>query len=364
MTVNKRNINREGLLLEVVGGSIAYGTNTPSSDVDIRGIYFEKKDDVFCNAPEERRDNVNDVVYYNLLKYLFLAKDNNPNILELIYTDKDEHILFINSGGEILRENRDAFLSSKARHTYCGYAMSQLKRLRNHNKWINNPQQEERPHIISNCEIVYADGRVKKLSIENLKEFDGYFATELNKSNYRIYSSTNSNLNAGVFTEKAGQIREIDNRYAENFVGTMIVNRPEFEKRLNDWKHFWEWKKNRNEKRGELEEKYGYDTKFAMHAIRLLRQGYEILTEGTVNVYRKDREELLDIKNGKWTYDEVINYAVDMESKLNDICDGKKYVVPYEPDLAKLNRLFKEIVEAVENVPLPPRSISEGTKKA
>ena len=42
------------------------------------------------------------------------------------------------------------------------------------------------------------------------------------------------------------------------------------------------WRKNRNPKRAALEEKYGYDTKHAMHLCRLLKMGCEILEEGEV----------------------------------------------------------------------------------
>jgi hypothetical protein len=48
--------------------------------------------------------------------------------------------------------------------------------------------------------------------------------------------------------------------------------------------------------RTELVDKFGYDTKHAMHLVRLIRMAKEILIEGVVHVYRDDREELMDIR--------------------------------------------------------------------
>jgi predicted nucleotidyltransferase len=52
------------------------------------------------------------------------------------------------------------------------------------------------------------------------------------------------------------------------------------------------------EKRKADMEKYGYSTKNAMHAVRLVRMGLEVLKSGTYSVLREDREELLAIRRG------------------------------------------------------------------
>ena len=60
------------------------------------------------------------------------------------------------------------------------------------------------------------------------------------------------------------------------------------------------------EKRRCLAEKYGYDTKNAAHCIRLLHMYEEFMTTGALNVYRThDRQQLLDIKQGKWSIEDV-----------------------------------------------------------
>lgn len=59
------------------------------------------------------------------------------------------------------------------------------------------------------------------------------------------------------------------------------------------------------EKRKTLVKKFGYDTKNASHLIRLLRMGIEFLVEGYLYVKRKDATQLLEIKRGEWTLEQV-----------------------------------------------------------
>jgi len=69
------------------------------------------------------------------------------------------------------------------------------------------------------------------------------------------------------------------------------------------------------EKRKQLVLKYGYDTKNASHLIRLLRMGIEALTEGVFYVNRNDATQLVEIKRGEWTLDQVKKEADDLFKK-------------------------------------------------
>jgi predicted nucleotidyltransferase len=59
------------------------------------------------------------------------------------------------------------------------------------------------------------------------------------------------------------------------------------------------------EKRRKLVEQYGYDTKNAAHLIRILRTGIDFLRTGEMQVERPDAAELLEIKHGEWTLEQV-----------------------------------------------------------
>ena len=86
----------------------------------------------------EHKDETGDAVIYALTKFVRLALACNPNIIELLYTDA-RHVLFANDYGQQLVDHRYLFLTKQARHTFAGYAISQLRRIERHHRWLVNP---------------------------------------------------------------------------------------------------------------------------------------------------------------------------------------------------------------------------------
>ena len=138
-------------------GSHAYGTNTPTSDIDVKGVAIEPRSfhlgflhtfEQFESMGTTTGGNLArlrslagkdaDVVIYSLKKFAKLAADCNPNIIEVLHVD-DSDIIHIDEFGEELRSIRNDFLSRKARHTFSGYAHAQLKRIKTHRQWLLNP---------------------------------------------------------------------------------------------------------------------------------------------------------------------------------------------------------------------------------
>ena len=77
--------------------------------------------------------------------------------------------------------------------------------------------------------------------------------------------------------------------------------------------------RNLGEKRKALREQFGYDTKNAMHCVRLLLQGREILESGelTVRCDETTRVLLLDIRDGRWAYENVLELAENYMTEIN-----------------------------------------------
>jgi len=84
----------------------------------------------------------------------------------------------------------------------------------------------------------------------------------------------------------------------------------------------------------------GYDTKNAMHLIRLLRCGCDLLQVGRYLVYRDDRELLLDIRHGNWKMFEVINEATALFKRMDELLEETK--LPDEPDKAWAEQLLHD----------------------
>jgi hypothetical protein len=102
-------------------------------------------------------------------------------------------------------------------------------------------------------------------------------------------------------------------------------------------------RQHRNPTRAELERRFGYDTKHAMHLLRLLKMGAEILETGQVHVYRRDREWLMAVRDGLLTYDELLELAAAYESRLEELYWHSP--LPEAPDSEAAEALVMELQE-------------------
>jgi hypothetical protein len=286
-------------------GSHAYGLNTPTSDLDIKGVLIpppEYYHSFLKNIEQIEEHTPNDLVIFEIRKFFRLAADCNPNIIEVLYTDESD-ILFINPLGEKLRSLAPKFISQKAKFTFSGYAFSQLQRIKGHYRWMMHPPKPPPSRA--------------ELGLPEHKDW------------------------ADKIEVEAGQGAKIGNEIQE-----LINKERTWREARKEWAQYEEWRANRNPARALLEEKWGYDTKHGMHLVRLMRMGEEILTTGKVNVKRPDREELLAIRNqGAWSYEKLIEWAQGMETKLDEIYKSGKSPLPKEPDRTKLDEVCQWLIE-------------------
>jgi 1,4-alpha-glucan branching enzyme len=100
------------------------------------------------------------------------------------------------------------------------------------------------------------------------------------------------------------------------------------------------------EKRKAMVRKYEYDVKNAAHLIRLLRMGKEFLETGALNVFRThDAQELIDIKQGKWTLSQVRAEAEKLFAEVRAAEANSN--LPKRPDTVRANRILMEIHTAM-----------------
>lgn len=330
---------KDNTILQVVAGSHAYGTNLPTSDWDERGIFIDNMERIMLpfEKVEQHKFEYDDIVVFELSKFMPLLLEQNPNVIELIWT-APEDVLKLTKEGQILLDHRQDFLTLKIKDSYVGYARSQLGRIKGHNKWINNPQPEKEPEPIDFFSVVWNYSENKEFNKSYPRE--NYFAINLGDNHFGLFENTDGKFPNWVDKRgnpnplEKGKIKQI---HELNKKPEIIVkfNQKSFDDIHSNWKSYWTWKKNRNEKRAELEIKHGYDTKHAMHLIRLLKSGCEILEHNQVFVKREDKDFLLSIRDGKYTYDEVIKMSEDLTNKVQDI--AKKSTLPSETnyELAK-----------------------------
>lgn len=302
----------ERTVLFVTHGSHAYGLDTPESDWDYKGVCIPPKAYFhgFLRQFEQAECHKPDSVIYEIRKFFKLAADCNPNIIELLWcADEHYHTVPNRSArcvGNSLLGLREQFLSQKAKHTFSGYALAQLKRIRAHRRWLLNPPT----HKPERKEFHLPETALLS------KDMMGAIAVTIERTGESEFTSN--------VMEKYHQERAYHNA-------------------LTEWHQYCNWQKTRNVKRAELEAKFGYDCKHAMHLVRLLRMCREILTQGHVIVKRPDREELLAIRNGAWAYDQLVEWAEQEDAELTEI--AKQSVLPRMPDRELLDLHCKLMVE-------------------
>ena len=116
------------VIIEAIGGSTAYGLAREGSDVDIVGVFVAPTESILSldPPPETLQCTDPDFTHHEVGKFVRLALKCNPTVLELLFMDRYEALT---DEGQMLVDNRDAFLSQAAYDSYGAYAMSQARRL-------------------------------------------------------------------------------------------------------------------------------------------------------------------------------------------------------------------------------------------
>lgn len=342
---------KTNLIVRHKAGSHAYGTNIETSDLDIRGIFVADSVNIrtpFFPIEEKDVGEEEDTKFYELANYMKLCLQCNVNIIETLWVDKAD-IEFSTPAYEILRDYRSFFLSSKIAFTTSGYAISQLKRIKGHNKWISQPQPEKSPVPAQFITMIqWYDSNVKMMP----RDFDIYnfnvdyrlipYGNEI----FGVYKTPGHNS----ISDNGSLNVAIDEEVVREQLGIPLAivkwNRTEYTTAKEKHAQYWNWKKNRNVVRSQLEEGFGYDTKHAMHLVRLLRMGKEILTTGEVLVKRPDAQELLAIRNGAWDYDDLVKYAEDMDKEIQEVLYPKTHLRKF-PNIHLAAEVLMEVQDSI-----------------
>lgn len=228
-------------------GSISHGMYVPPKnptsidDKDLMSVcvpsldYYLGLKSFGSGGTKEIKQDEWDIVLYEVKKFISLLTQGNPNVLSMLWLAPN-HYIDVTDAGQLIIDNRNAFVGKHVYHSFVGYAHSQLHRM-THNA------------------------------------FQGH-------------------------------------------VG---------------------------EKRRQLVDRFGYDTKNAAHLIRLLRMGTEFLVEGQLHVLREDAKQLLEIKRGEWTLERVLNEADYGFKKAEEAYIQSS--LPVQPDKARINRLCMEVLQ-------------------
>lgn len=230
----------EDLVHVFVGGSQLHGAKVAQTDdLDIYGVFVEPPEEsiglrrwnhfVWSTAGDERRNGPDDVdvTLYSLRKWAALAAKGNATTLHFFFAPLDPEVR--SPLWQDVVAHREDFLSKKSGRQFCGFAESQMRRLR------------------------------------------------------------------GEGTGKHGERAE--------YVG-----------------------------------KHGYDTKAAMHLLRLLFEGIELLQTGWITLPRPEKDLLISVRTGEFgSLDKVLDFA---NRKFEELAEAERTSpLPDEVDMDRVSRL-------------------------
>lgn len=313
----------KNVILLGLGGSHAYGTNVEGSDIDIRGIALNSKEDILGTSNFEQVVNeATDTTIYSFRKIISLLISCNPNTIEMLGL-KPEHYLYISPIGQELLDNRKLFLSKRAVQSFGGYAFAQLRRL--DNKSARTLAQAEREqHIlnsITTASYVWPD------KYECFKEGEG----------------------VKLYLDKS----EREDMDQEIFMDINLTHYP-----LRDYKSMWSDMKNIVSDYGKIGHRNqnaierGKLGKHMMHLIRLYLMCIDILEKEEIITYREqDLEYLLSFRYGKFLDEN--GHPIEGFYELIDHFENRMKIaaentsLPDKPDYDKINEFLMSVNERI-----------------
>ncbi|MEO0556023.1 MAG: nucleotidyltransferase domain-containing protein [Bacteroidota bacterium] len=334
------------IIFECISGSRAYGLATASSDTDIRGVFILPKEKYYSLEYTGQINNeTNDIVYYELKKFIELLSKNNPNILELLSVPEDcilsKHRLFDKVKSEY-------FLSKLCKDTFANYAFTQIKKARGLKKKIVNPVEKERKSVVDFC---FVRKEKQAMPLNTFLDNQGFEISNCGlakishmKDCYNLFYNPSLKY-SGVARENANEVCLSSIPKSEVPAAIFYFNRDGYSSYCKKYKEYWAWVEKRNDERykSNISHEKNYDAKNMMHTFRLLHMAKEIGTDNKIVVKRPDRDFLLAVKNAEYEYEELVERAEKLRLELEVIYEKSSLMV--KPDLDIVNELLVEIRE-------------------
>jgi predicted nucleotidyltransferase len=360
-----KDIEEKGLIgYKYVAGSHSQNLDGPDSDIDYHGVYFAPLDTLMglgADYQEEVSDEKHDETYHEFGKWMSLLSKGNPNALESLFVPDE---LIVGDVHPVIREvlkNRDKFVSKEVVKSLSGYAFNQVKKARGLGKKIVNPVTE-RKDVLDFCYTFKSQGSqpIKEflaenhldqrycglVSIPNMKDvygvfydFAAYYKFENSHiswdSNWETkfsitYPSIMDRIENKEFfkysgivypedIEKSNEVRLSSIPKGEKPICFMTYNKDAYTCHCREYKEYQEWVEKRNQKRYSKAVEAGYNQKNMCHCIRLLTMAKEISEGKGFKLQRTDdRDFLMGIKNGDYTYEYLIDYAENLLADVNE----------------------------------------------
>jgi len=302
---------------------------------------------------------------------------NNPNILEMLAVPEDcvitKHSLF-----NLIKQ--EDFVSKLCINTLGGYATEQIRKARGLNKKINNPIEVEKKNPIDFCYII-ENGKTISLthwlkvnqkeqlfcgeaSIDHARDMHALyydniahncFSTllseedrEYNKSQLKASGDSFGLGYKGITQKDSNELRFSSIPKEEEVVALFFYNKDGYTTHCKVYKEYFDWVNKRNVHRYNVAKENDYDPKNMMHCYRLSEMSVEISEGKGIIVRRPNRELMMDIRNGKMEYENILKMSEDLMEKSKR--NFEKSTLMDSPDEKKAKETLLKIRKSFYNL--------------
>jgi len=341
----------------VIRGSHAYGTNVETSDTDYAGVFIQSQDDILGNSYKEQiNDDKNDIVIYEIRRFIELLGSNNPTVLELLNTPEDCVVYKDPIFDEVLN-NKEKFITKICSKSFGGYAKQQISKAKGQDKkqnwekdkvtrkdvldfvyviegeksipwkfWNDDSYEEKFIGVVNvpNARDIYAvyfDQHAEECFSEKYSEEKREENKIYHKEKYGYYGLSYKGLvktGEGANSAESNQLRLSSIPKGESPICIVTYNKDGYTQHCKDYLSYQEWLENRNEARWVDVKSHGQkiDGKNMMHCKRLMGMAREIAEGKGIIVRRPDAEYLISIRKGEVNLQTLID---GVESEIIEI---------------------------------------------
>lgn len=378
----------DNIILLALGGSRAYGTNLPTSDIDVRGIAINPSKQIFGLEGdfEQVVETNTDTTIYSLNKMVKLLTNCNPNTVEILGC-RPEDYLYITPYGQLILDNAKNFLSIKAIDTFGGYARAQYNRLEHALLGNGNNDDKKLSMMLHSMQCALDAFNIKHqqsksnvtlriLSDDEYRDITkGKYAEEKEALGLKFAGEVeqvirDENISAQERTSKMQSITDLyrnsldraEEKYLDKLdnigddVGEMIVISGDF----NDYpvgdvqallREFHQIKSEygninkRNTKKDSI-----HMAKHMMHLLRLYKMGTKLNTNMEIHTYwdGADHDMLMKVRQGEFMTGDGMKVRPEFYDLLKEVQDEYDYsvkhsILPTEPNYDAINTMLQAI---------------------
>jgi hypothetical protein len=315
---------KEDIIVSMLFGSHLYGTNTPKSDMDYKGVFMPTKEAIYLSrvnksytfntkkgSQEKNEADDKDIEMYSLHYFIKLACEGQTVALDMLYAP-DNMLINTSLTWAAIRQNREKFLTKNLK-AFIGYARRQAAKY-----GIKGSR-------LAACKKV-------------MEIIDGVNHTKLTQPiMYHVWDQLPEEEHLHHLGENENGVRQYQ------VCGKIIQEKVSLGNAYEMLKKFHD---NYGERARKAEANEGIDWKAVSHAMRAAFQLKELLTDHTITFPLREAEYLKKIKSGELHFVNQVNPT--LETLMDEVEElSKKSDLP-----EKVNRNYWDrfIVETVGEV--------------